>query len=513
MRQAMTVERATRRRRRVAAVIVGCLVGLAAVEVGLQAVAYWLWSTRDTASTAGGDGRVVLAVGDSFTFGLGASDRAASYPAVLGELLRARDGTDASVVNAGVPGNRTVDVAARLDHLLQLHAPDDVLLLVGYNDVARDTERLDPSVFDDEALAPAFPWKLRTLELVRRVADALADDALAVVTVDDLVGSWSDGALRIRFERDGSCVVNDVGTRFRIEAGRLVIGDGDGELRYDARIVDGGLLLAPERPGEPGLSLARVADEAAAPALRGIERVAAEGPFDAAAALAACAELDTEDPPRESDRWWRLIATGYVGIEVERVIATLERGIDRLPDHDPWRAGLLRGLAFVTLDTAPEDALRHLVAAAAIDGRLDGIGAHLERSFPGRELEVFDALLATLALPAATEARIRSGLGQRLVDGDSLTATIAANLELLVERCRAAGATPWLVGYPEVHPAVREAVRRAVDATGVTWIDVAAAFRARLAAEPGVELFVEDRHCNDRGYRLLAETVAAAIDR
>ncbi|MFO1330690.1 MAG: GDSL-type esterase/lipase family protein [Rubrivivax sp.] len=75
-------------------------------------------------------GAVVLALGDSLTFGTGAAPES-SYPAVLA----ARSGW--KVLNAGVPGDTSAQALERLPELLQQHAPALVLLSIGGNDLLR----------------------------------------------------------------------------------------------------------------------------------------------------------------------------------------------------------------------------------------------------------------------------------------------------------------------------------------------------------------------------------------
>jgi lysophospholipase L1-like esterase len=81
-------------------------------------------------------GAVVLALGDSITYGTGAAPEAA-YPAQLAQL------SGWAVVNGGVPGDTSAQALARLPALLSEHKPALMIVSVGGNDFLRRLSEAD----------------------------------------------------------------------------------------------------------------------------------------------------------------------------------------------------------------------------------------------------------------------------------------------------------------------------------------------------------------------------------
>ena len=101
--------------------------------LSLLLIAFFLASCSDNKATLSplADDTVILAYGDSLTYGIGANAATQSYPAVLQKL------TGFTVINAGISGEVTAQGLQRLPMVLKNVKPNLVILCHGGNDLIR----------------------------------------------------------------------------------------------------------------------------------------------------------------------------------------------------------------------------------------------------------------------------------------------------------------------------------------------------------------------------------------
>ena len=137
-------------------------------ESGHKVRAPWTWAGQVETPQ-----RTVIAFGDSVTLGVraGLVGPEQTYPGVLGALV-----PGCRVINAGVGGNDTRHLLARLDRDVLSQRPDLVLVMVGLNDAAY----VDPGpVARTAPRVPPDEYRQNLERLVRRIRESGARVLLA----------------------------------------------------------------------------------------------------------------------------------------------------------------------------------------------------------------------------------------------------------------------------------------------------------------------------------------------
>lgn len=283
--------------RKLILVAFGVAAALVALEIVLQVVAYVIWSTRAAPAAPVSDGaRVVLCVGDSFTYGLRATETNNAYPAVAQRALAEGSGAPIRFVNLGWPGQDSAQVLARLPAQLARHRPELVYVLVGYNDFWRSGE--EPTAAD---VGDGFPIVWRTGRLLSMLAAAVAGgppdepadgarDRGAPRESAPFLGPWHTGSTFFEFRPDGTIDTSDGPMdgvwSWRDDALLVELRNGDPPLEIDWRI-EGDVLRLEGGMFPQAIVLERglpddTAFERARNALRAGDRATAERELEAA---------------------------------------------------------------------------------------------------------------------------------------------------------------------------------------------------------------------------------------
>lgn len=188
---------------RLAALGLGCVAAILLLEAGLQLAGVVLrrFASRSEVQAVAA-GRTVLCVGDSHTWGT-TVPREGAYPSQLREYL---DGVDPEgryrVVNRGVPGMNSAQVAHEIPGLLEAEDPDLVVVWVGVNNA---WNRDDPLGGAGEGLGDWLARSrlyrlLRVLGEESQTHDSPGDDDAAVRRIRAASLKWMGKGRRVGTE-------------------------------------------------------------------------------------------------------------------------------------------------------------------------------------------------------------------------------------------------------------------------------------------------------------------------
>jgi lysophospholipase L1-like esterase len=143
----------------------GLLAALLLLELGLR-VASRFYGFRPDSGPSGEGRQTILALGDSHTYGVFYSPEE-SYPGQLEALLELRAPNRYRVVNLGLPGMNSSEVATRLESWYLEYRPALAVLCVGVNNLWNNA---DTSPESSDGLLAGLVAKLRLARLARLLA-------------------------------------------------------------------------------------------------------------------------------------------------------------------------------------------------------------------------------------------------------------------------------------------------------------------------------------------------------
>ncbi len=492
-------------------IVFGVVAALLVFELALQAISFAVWWGGGREQPVGADSAaIVLCVGDSNTYGVGASGQEQAYPAQLEARLNAARGGEWRVVNAGRAGRNSRELLLALPRQLAQHRPDVVCVLVGTNDAWSLPGEVTDAELEDAGDSDAeFPIVWRTGRMLALMQQWWRDDA---ATAAEFAGRWHEP---------------ETGTELWIEAtGRFAIGgyhmtwrrDGDGlavkfpngvERRATLRRDGEDLYLQADWMRREYRFAPGPLPEGARPADESLFRTARSlGPDDPGFDEEfewACARI--AESPTNAAIWRRLQDLRLEPAHWQRLEALVRAALADAEDART-RAVLLRGLCMAPGKPA-QDRLAWSVEAACLDG-MDGALVGL---LPLLRVtaEEYEAAVDEFAPSAERRAELR-GLWHR---ADNRAAGYGLVLERHLQRVaalvQAAGARLVLLDYPLRLPVVEEIVDRVAGAHGAERVRLGSVFEELLRERQRDELFVPDGHCNDAGYEVIADQVAAVL--
>jgi lysophospholipase L1-like esterase len=462
--------------------------------------------------------RAILCVGDSFTEGVGAAP-GYSYPHQLGRRL-AQGGTGPRVINAGHSGQNSAELLESLPELLHEHRPRWVAILVG------TANTWDFYGFREGGRGRHLRGWLR---------DRVANTRL--YRLGRLLGQrWRFSRLDQRYQLALQRVVGESvepgpgwGSMSR-EAGSPPgpgVGGEDGHQgpaprahRQHARPIPSEGVLGP-RPPEIEALVARAEelleegdrDRAEDLLYRAIDARPVDarlafilathhgglGEKELAEAWAERAIMASE--ARDAALMIEVVAMHIAHGRPYKARETLQR-IERLPMDDPeWMDELAASWEAIL---AYPEAARWLEAL---------VQARPERAEPYHRLAALNRRMGLEAEAEAWEARAPGPaapipVSERFERRSTASERwLAADLITIVELVEEHGATPLLQTFP--NHAISSVTRDLAQERGLPLVDHQAVFTARPDAST---LFVPDGHCNNAGYQLMAETLAAALE-
>jgi len=603
--------------------ILATVVPALIVESLLQLGAVWV-ATRDAGDpTHSTEGCAVLCVGDSYTYGLGASDPSRSYPARLEALLNATPlGGRSRVVNAGWPGSTSRNVLERIAEQIEKDHPRYVSILVGINDLWSRPARLQLPDRTVEATSEApttrfrFEFRLPRLwkllfrnptapgELARTTKPAAPSPAGSPAAVHQppamalappaqptarqkveraLTGRWRSGdallelisggaarwdgkwwvwdvdgdelvltsreadatVLRTKFERRDNVLavrlegaeVSEPFIRIHEPArggdallceGRDAIAAQDYATALDT--LTRGVAAAPEdvfmrsARVDAAMRLGRrdIADEE----LANLRRMRDEHPdiFVTEALVGALnwanqieevngvVREDLERYPRSAALWCARANLAENGGDNETAERSMTRSLELQPDADRvtlgWRLRCRAGCR--ARRSAFREALGDILQAFAIDGEADklrqALGPHPNEYTP----ELLDAVAADRAVSPEQLARAHQVLSEAR-DRSGGTDVLADHLRQLARCCQRSGAEVVILTYPYIMVQLQPVQRAVATELGLRFVDLQPRFTELLRDHEKSDYFVPDYHCNDAGYAIVAEMVAAAL--
>ncbi len=527
------------------------LIAAVALEVVLQAGAMLVAAIYAPPEVGAASGSGVLCIGDSFTFGVGATSRERSYPGRLRHLLQDQ-GIDVAVHNAGFPGQTSRDLLSRLPQ--QLDASTRLLcVLVGTNDSWKHPEPLAGGSHDVEPLRHGtFQWRWRTPDVIRLIRDfewsswkrntpasqgaaqltSSGESDAPIIAPRDLIAAGFEmmTAQGLPVGKTEKLISPDPASPggSQISRGWQLMSSGDYQaaLEFTQQLEE----THPDSPTVLGLVVAAATRcglaDAAEAAFDRIKALRRERPSNASSDVyvatlyrtgqheVAIAEATQriDEQPRSLPAWEALQGSLFTLGRFEEAKAAMPSTLDLIGRNSPkWTAHILRNYVLTICAEEPRRAATLAVAAHLLDS---------DRAHSRRLVRALAGKCDPDALTEVVEScdpGIRAGLVD-LIDllqgkdsSDSWVGVMQQHLLAIHQLAAKQGTQMVLLTYPFNHVAVEQAQEDAANILGIPLVRIRPRFDRELKDVDRDVLFVADGHCSDRGYAIMAEEVAKVV--
>ena len=484
---------------RAAVVLLGFIAAVLVLEIMLRILG-WTIASPDVGEDSfaeqlkGGADSVVLCLGDSMTFGIGASVNM-DYPSQLGKILDDKvKGRRVKVINGGISGSNSSTVMMALPGYLQAVQPDVALLLIG-NTNETNYFGYNSYLQDRSAGASAEDWlfKIRVYRLIRFLTVDLRRPARRYE------GLILDGIEANVLAYEGWLSRSPEGKREHVG----VFKKGLKLLRFNqfTRAIQAFEEGLGKDPGQSGNYWGLAA------AHQGLRRDA-----DALKWFGKTLEVNPNNP------------NGYYGIaEVQlndpiagpRLMTLLARAIEVAPDFSGnyWALGMVHSKAGRKAQAMAM--FKRCVEADPRDSRcypnLIAMAEGLRQTPEGERMK--QEFLEFLKPWVSKSTVARDCYQMMLTRGrkKKVLSWVRSDIEKIVDILHSRGIKVVLVKYPDPSP-VNWVVGEIARERQLPVVSNDQVFtRLQQGGVPREELFLPDRHCTDRGYGLMARNAAEVI--
>jgi len=518
-------------------------LGVLLLEVLLQVLAFGVALTTRNSSVAGGSDaeQTILCIGDSYTFGVGASGPHDSYPGHLERLLNERDGAGKwQVHNTGFPGKHSASMLRELSQQLGSIQPDYVVVIAGANDTWAQPDKVTPEILAEvagDSRTSKFRWEFRLGKLIKtlRRPDAFRKDNVEqLVDLEEIEADPEEMLVLSRIRDDQEALRIEVSAIRARKQGDLARAEELYRSLPSTRKANtmAGLIWIYSSQGrreEAQQTLAELRQMADAPDLQVHQaEVIAEGLVRAAfyqEGIETVAKLSGRFPESFALAYNQTITLQNLGRTDEAMTKSDDArrlGLLEVNAENPWRPWFFRVRAGIFKESDP--AVTAEAVAVAFESDNDVLLAQQTLRFQGFNVTEEQWQEAVESNPRLDEAQKKvlapalalANKGSEVGDNKGYVESpfldvLQYHLTTLASLGAESGARVVFASYPFGDEQLAKIQSEAAAGTDMPYIRCDQAMDKALKTREWDDLFIRDGHCNGAGYEVMAKAVLEGI--